>query len=247
MEMLTAPKPSLEEVEGVVDHLWAFSQLGKLRKTVLLAVSQSMTAVEISRLSAVFEELDLTNDGTIGFAELTHVIQKYAHDRRQDAAQQILPDEINLRKLFEALDLDNSGLIKYSEFIAACLEQNVAYSDCVIADAFSKMDLDKSGFITKENLTDLMRSASNDLNDDQVRGRNIENTCFCWLHMKCFYREGIRLINLISTCSTTCSAFFFFFSFFLFFFFISLPFFSLYKNHKTTTAGRNSRKNVIRG
>ena len=63
-----------------------------------------------------------------------------------------------------------SSLIKYSEFIAACLEQNVAYSDGVIADAFSKMDLDKSGFISKENLTDLMRSASNDLNDDQVSG-----------------------------------------------------------------------------
>ena len=184
MEMLTAPKPSLEEVEGVVDHLWAFSQLGKLRKTVLLAVSQSMTAVEISRLSLIFEELDLTNDGTIGFAELTHVIQKYAHERHetqqkinekmtnenQELSNHLLSDEINLRKLFEALDLDNSGLIKYSEFIAACLEQNVAYSDGVIADAFSKMDLDKSGFISKENLTDLMRSASNDLNDDQVSG-----------------------------------------------------------------------------
>jgi calcium-dependent protein kinase len=164
MEMLTSPKPSRDEVAHVIDHLWTFSSLGKLRKTVLLAVSQSMSAKEIAGLARVFEELDITKDGTIGFVELTHVIQKQA---QQNGSEVNIPEE-DVKKLFEELDQDHSGLIKYSEFIAACLEQNVAYSDGVIADAFSRMDLDKSGFITRENLTDLMRSASGDLSNDQL-------------------------------------------------------------------------------
>ena len=61
-------------------------------------------------------------------------------------------------------------MIKYSEFIAACLEQNVMYSDAIIADAFKKMDLDNSGEITKENLMGLMRTASGEagMSDEQV-------------------------------------------------------------------------------
>ena len=174
LKMLHASKPSVGDITDVIDHLWTFSSLGKLRKTVLLAVSQSMTAKEISSLARVFEELDLTNDGTIGFVELTHAIQKYA--LKNGNSMDNIPSNGDLKILFDNLDLDNSGLIKYSEFIAACLEQNVAYSDGVIADAFSRMDLDKSGYITRENLTDLMRTASgasgtsgdDDLNDEQL-------------------------------------------------------------------------------
>ena len=70
--------------------------------------------------------------------------------------------------MFNSLDQDKSGLIKYSEFIAACIEQNITYTDGIITDAFSRMDLDKSGYITRQNLTDLMRTRSDELTDDQV-------------------------------------------------------------------------------
>ena len=63
---LTKTKASVEDVTSVIDHLWAFSALGKLRKVVLLAVSQSMTTKEISKLNTVFEELDITK-GTLLF------------------------------------------------------------------------------------------------------------------------------------------------------------------------------------
>ena len=148
----------------MIDHLWAFSELGKLRKVVLLAVSQSLTAKEIAGLNVVFEELDLTKDGTIGFVELTHAVQKYSAKNNRHVN---IPKD-SLQKLFDDLDQDNSGFIKYSEFIAACLEQNEAYSDGVLADAFSRMDLDNSGFITRQNLNELMRSASDDLSDEQL-------------------------------------------------------------------------------
>jgi calcium-dependent protein kinase len=164
IKMLTRPKASVEEVNDVIDHLWAFSELGKLRKVVLLAVSQSLTAKEIAGLNVVFEELDLTKDGTIGFVELTHAVQKYSAKNNKNVN---IPKD-SLQKLFDDLDQDNSGFIKYSEFIAACLEQNETYSDGVLADAFSRMDLDNSGFITRKNLTELMRSASDDLSDEQL-------------------------------------------------------------------------------
>ena len=65
----------------------------------------------------------VSSDGTIGFVELTHAIQKYS--KKNDIA---IP-KTALKKLFDDLDQDHSGLIKYSEFIAACMEQNAAYSD----------------------------------------------------------------------------------------------------------------------
>ena len=184
LEVLTQPKASLDEIGNAIDHLWTFAHLGRLRKTVLLAVSQSMTSREISNLNLIFEEMDITKDGTIGFMELTHVMRKHCEEANARAAAErnsddddglpretmMMPTEDELRQLFNELDQDGSGLIKYSEFIAACLEQNVAYSDGVIADAFKKMDLDHSGEITKDNLMSLMRTASGDagMSDEQV-------------------------------------------------------------------------------
>ena len=46
----------------------------------------------------------------------------------------------------------------------------------VIADAFSKMDLDNSGFISRENLTELMRSASDDSSGAVLRDDQLEET-----------------------------------------------------------------------
>jgi calcium-dependent protein kinase len=183
LDVLTQSKASLDEIGNAIDHLWTFAHLGRLRKTVLLAVSQSMTSREISNLNLVFEEMDITKDGTIGFMELTHVMRKHCDAANARAAKErsvfddepepeimMMPSEDELRQLFNELDQDGSGLIKYSEFIAACLEQNVAYSDGVIADAFKKMDLDNSGEITKDNLMSLMRTASGDagMSDEQV-------------------------------------------------------------------------------
>lgn len=177
LDVLTMAGPSIEDIGNTIDSLWAFSRLGRLRKTVFLAVSQSMSSSEISKLNTIFEEMDMTNDGTIGFVELTHVLRRYCEqaaeklEKSGQVSQAItMPSDEEVRFLFEGLDQDGSGLIKYSEFIAACLEQNHAYSDALIADAFHKMDLDNSGEITKDNLMNLMRTASGDagMSDEQV-------------------------------------------------------------------------------
>ena len=52
----------------------------------MLAVSQSMTSREISNLNIIFEEMDITNDGTIGF-ELMHVLRKHHEESNARAKE----------------------------------------------------------------------------------------------------------------------------------------------------------------
>ena len=126
LDVLTKSKASVDEMGDAIHHLWNFAQLGRLRKTVMLAVSQSMTSREISNLNIIFEEMDITNDGTIGFLELMHVLRKHHEEANARAKGRgnanhgefhVMPSEDEVRELFDSLDQDGSGMIKYSEFI----------------------------------------------------------------------------------------------------------------------------------
>jgi hypothetical protein len=52
--------------------------------------------------------------------------------------------------------LDGTGKIRYTEFLAATIEAQGAISEERLAEAFDRMDADDSGFISKENLRELL-------------------------------------------------------------------------------------------
>ena len=61
-------------------------------------------------------------------------------------------DEAELQHIFDGLDQDRTGVIKYSEFLAASMDERLFLDERHILHAFHKLDVDRSGTISKENL-----------------------------------------------------------------------------------------------
>ena len=53
-------------------------------------------------------------------------------------------------------DLDGSGRIRYTEFLAATIEAQGAISEERLAEAFDRFDTDDSGYISVDNLKDVL-------------------------------------------------------------------------------------------
>ena len=54
------------------------------------------------------------------------------------------------------MDQDATGRIQYVQFLAAAIEQRCLNEE-TLKETFDRMDVDKSGFITKENLRDIFK------------------------------------------------------------------------------------------
>ena len=57
---------------------------------------------------------------------------------------------------FSYQDLDGSGRIRYTEFLAATIEAQGAISEERLAEAFDRLDSDDSGYISAENLSEML-------------------------------------------------------------------------------------------
>ena len=53
---------------------------------------------------------------------------------------------------FDSIDQDHHGVIKYTEFLAACVDENVYLEDKRVVEAFNRLDVDHTGTITRDNL-----------------------------------------------------------------------------------------------
>ncbi|RYI24808.1 MAG: hypothetical protein EON48_07310 [Acetobacteraceae bacterium] len=59
-------------------------------------------------------------------------------------------------RIFEGIDYDRSNSISYTEFLAASLSRRLWLSRERMRDAFQRLDVDGKGFITKDNLKELL-------------------------------------------------------------------------------------------
>jgi hypothetical protein len=63
-------------------------------------------------------------------------------------------------------DLDGTGKIRYTEFLAATIEAHGVISEEKLAEAFDRLDADDSGFISAENLAEML---GNDFPKDEIQ------------------------------------------------------------------------------
>ena len=78
-----------------------------------------------------------------------------------------MPDE-EIIKIFESLDMDHTGVIKYTEFLAAAMQEQLYLAEDKILEAFNKLDLDHTGKITKENLRELLGEGTDEAALDRI-------------------------------------------------------------------------------
>ena len=117
------------------------------QKIVQLFIASRLNENEIRDLKKIFICFDRGNDGQIS-------LQEFEQGLKQIKSNNLNENEIN--KLFESLDVDNNGSIDYTEFLAASMGEKIYLQQERLYEAFSVLDKDKSGAITKDELMSVL-------------------------------------------------------------------------------------------
>jgi calcium-dependent protein kinase len=128
----------------VLENLRAFAKAGTFKRAALEAVAFSMSAQSIKHLREQFSKLDKDQSGFVSVADF------------MDALITSGVNKVEAKRIFDDIDTAHTNHISYTEFLAASLSRRLWYSRERIRDAFQRLDVDGTGFITADNLKELL-------------------------------------------------------------------------------------------
>lgn len=138
-------QPNVAVEKDVIDALRQFGSASKFRRCCMEMMAWSLSNEERAQVRQYFISMDKTQQGTITLGELKTVLEDKFH----------IPDD-ETRAIFEALDSNEDHEIHYSDFLAAMVSHRIALHDQLLRSTFKKFDTDNSGYITKENLRQVL-------------------------------------------------------------------------------------------
>ena len=146
-------KTSLEKLNFSSQFFREYKQTNELKKIVLASIASRLQEHEIIGLKEIFQAFDKDKDGQLNFQEFEEGLLRLK-------SQKIKPEEIH--SYFSTIDTRKNGKIDYSEFIAACLQKNIILKEENLFEAFSMLDKDHTGKISKNALMDVLKLQSKD-------------------------------------------------------------------------------------
>lgn len=146
---------------SVVKALVNFKEYSDMRKLLCEVLSFTLLPDQITDLRKEFEKLDIDGSGEISLRGLKSVLMKGAGEGSLGALT-----EEEIEDIFNAMRVRKSETrIHWHEFIAAGLSQ-CKVDDRNLRLAFERLDADHKGFVTFDNIMDLMGKDSSESTDD---------------------------------------------------------------------------------
>mmetsp|Transcript_111660 Transcript_111660/g.346472 ORF Transcript_111660/g.346472 Transcript_111660/m.346472 type:complete len:530 (-) Transcript_111660:203-1792(-) len=139
----------------VVSALRQFGQASKFRRCCLEMMAWSLSNDERKNVREYFIKMDKNKQGTITLGELKSVL-----------VEQFKVPDAEACQIFNALDSNHDEEIHYSDFLAAMVSTRIALHDDLLRATFNRFDKDSSGYITSENLKEVI--------GDAFEGENVE-------------------------------------------------------------------------
>jgi calcium-dependent protein kinase len=130
---------------NIVDGLRQFGQAAAFRRAALHMMAWSLSNEERKQVRDAFIEMDTDHSGAISLVEFKRVLHDHFH-----------VDESEAESAFHALDMNHTEEIHYSEFLAAMVATRIRVHEPLLQQAFRRFDVDKSGFIDKNDLKHLV-------------------------------------------------------------------------------------------
>ena len=106
-----------EGEDHLVQHMKEYRKYSDLKRAALLAISFTLGEDSLKDLRAAFQKLILTIQ-VITNKEFNAVLHKHG-----------VMDDAECNRIFDSIDQDHHGVIKYTEFLAACVDENVYLED----------------------------------------------------------------------------------------------------------------------
>lgn len=133
--------------EQIAQALVSFAQAPLFRRVCMNMMAWSLSNEERSKIDNAFLEMDEEHNGSITLSVI----------------QRVLKDKFNMSddqasKVFDALDANRTRDIRYSEFLAAMVNTWIVLPDRLLNLTFKRLDTDNSGYITIENLREVLGS-----------------------------------------------------------------------------------------
>lgn len=134
---------------SVLAKIREFVRCSRLRKIALRAVTSILSPDEIATLEDQFNAIDRDKDGALSHSEIREALTKDKMWRGQEA---------NVMEVLNAMDTNKDGQVDFDEFAAAAVHihqlegvgSTAWLKQCVAA--FERLDLDKDGYITADEL-----------------------------------------------------------------------------------------------
>jgi len=177
----------------IIESLEAFSHADDLKKLALESIAFSTPPAKLDELRKVFVSIDVDDSGTISLDEFKKAMLMHP-ELSQDKVE----------AMFKNMDVNDSGEVDYLEFISATISTQKSGSDKMSAmAAFSILDADGDGYITKEDIWQATEGTYSETEVDEmlvVHGRNgkINFQNFKVLMMQ---DKGIHLYHAASSIS----------------------------------------------
>lgn len=139
---------------GMVQSMRKYGEYSELKKTILMTMAYTMDKSSLHELGDMFAVLDSSNTGTVTLADLKQSLRQVRSDKHME-------DE-TIEKLFHGIDVDSSGEIHYNEFLAAVVESQGLITMEHLADAFDRLDSSGKGYISREDLQNILGGSYRD-------------------------------------------------------------------------------------
>ncbi|GMH47610.1 hypothetical protein TrLO_g8204 [Triparma laevis f. longispina] len=192
-------RPSDNIMEAAATSLKKYGAYGQLQKMALMVIAHQSSTDEIMELRKAFDAYDTANNGTIQLKEFQAALRSIGnHDEKQ------------IEEIFQSVDIDKSGQIHYTEFLAATMEAHGHIEEDRLAEAFDRLDCDDSGYITRENLKEILGTEYTKQKADEfiAEADGDKNGKICWDEFKTMFerRHQMEMKDFMGDAKSTMEA-----------------------------------------
>ena len=137
-KLLSSESRVLTSIENYSTYSW-------MHRLALMVIAYRYSGEETAHLRRIFTSFDIDQSGVLNSEELRVAFTMHGMYTNDE-----------LESIFLALDMTGCGTISWTEFLAATIETIGPVSEDEFSSAFDHIDLDKSGYISTQNLKDIL-------------------------------------------------------------------------------------------